>query len=587
MKLNIYSCIFILFFAVTLAYAQSDSLLVVSDSLLFNQAKEDSLRIEAFIDSLENQKAKIDYEAYQSLFEKVEDYKSASRDNFNADRNKGLFWSLQGHLFGLNSDNYFIKKDHFSELPSLYPTFVKMQNYNRLYTDSNSGSFYNLDKEYYQLPVTAIEVVAGTGDYDLGAGFFALKKNKFLDKYNLDFRMNFLKGDMFSGSELASNVSTNLIIPLKNSSVDIAYNSISYEGPYYRLSPAFKLNTTIFEEKSRAISLYYANNYLDLGLKYSSETYKRITPTSLNREYFQLLFAKNFTLDNWQGKASYEYYFHKEDFYSQEFNSLSSDIDQLVSLDFNSDYDRLNLSNKLVITYPYQLLSNTNLYYDLTNQWRLGAFTNFRKTLKKDNLYTDYEFSSDSDSEESLIQAPFYLNEKNNTGIKLNYSKNNLNLALEVANATIESELLDSTITENYQAIKTQLSANYSLAYGKYSFKLASLMKFYQDLDNNDIYYTPQANLTNSVEIIRDMDHDNYIKAGIAYHFFDAYLGLEDKSNVIYNETSLLDLYLGFQITKQFEINAYWKNILDNQYIAGERTIPQSITVLISWNFLN
>ncbi len=586
MKLNVFSSIIILL-AVTCLSAQSDSLLVVGDSLLSQQAREDSLKIEAILDSLENQKPDIDYTAYLNLLEKVEEYKTERRKIFTGDSNKELYWSVQGHLFGLSSDNYFIKKDNFSELPSLYPTYLKIQNFNRLYSESITGDFYNLSKDYYHLPVTAIEVVAGTGDYDLGAGFVALKKNKFLDKYNLDFRMNFVKGDLYDGSELASNSSANLIIPFANSKLDIAFNSISYEGPYYRLSPAFQLNQTIFEESSQALSLYFTNNYLDLGLKYSSGTIKRITPSSLNREYIQLLLAKDLSIEKWHGQISYEYFLHNEDFYSQEFNSLSSDIDQLMDFQLSSHYERLNLSNRLIVTYPYQLLSDTDIFYNLSPNWKVGAFTDNRYTLKKENLYTDYRYSSDPNDNESIAQAPFYLNEKNNTGINLNYSQANLDITCEVGNATIDSELIDSSTKEEYQALKTKISANFSHTYGKYEFHLASLMKFYQEFDNKDIYYTPQANLTNSVEIIRDMDHDNYITAGIAYHFFDAFLGLEDKNNVIYNETSLLDLNLGFQITKQFEINAYWKNILDNQFIAGNRTIPQSITVLISWDFLN
>jgi hypothetical protein len=478
-----------------------------------------------------------------------------------------------------------MKREHFTELASLYPTYLKLQNYNRFYSENVSGDYYNLSKQLYQLPVTAIEVVASTGDYDLGTGFVALKKNKFLDRYNLDFRMNFVKGDLYYGSELASNSSSTLIIPLKNSQVNIALNSISYEGPYYRLSPAFQLNNTIFEEKSQAISLLYNTSYLDFGLKYSSENYKRIAPTTLEREYFQLLLAKDFSLEQWQGKISYEYFLHNEDFYSQEFNSLSSDIDHLLDFEITSNYERLNLNNRVVITSPYQLLSNTNISYNLNYSWRVGVFTNNRYTLQKDNLYTDYEYNPDS--EESIVQSPFYINEKNNTGISLNFSLNNLNLAGEFGNATIETELFNSSFKEDYQALKTQLSGNFSYAYGKYQLNLASLMRFYQDYDKYDIHYTPRANLTNSLEISRDMNHNNYIKAGVAYHYIDSFLAFENKSTVPYLETSLLDVYLGFQITKQFEVKGYWKNILNNESIAGHRTIPQSITVLISWNFLN
>lgn len=583
MNRKIYYILLLLLFAITYLSAQTDSLLVVSDSLLLIQTNEDSLFIDSVMDSAEKPKVQVDYSAYENLFARAEEYKTKSRSNFMRDGNKELFWSIQGHLFGLSSDNYFLKRDNFTDLPSLYPTSLKLQNYNRFYTESVNGDFYNLTKEYYLLPVTAIEVVASTGDYDLATGFVAVKKNKFLNRYNLDFRMNFVKGDLYSGSELASNSSANLLIPFKNSQLNIGFNSISYEGPYYRLSPAFRLNTTIFEETSQALSLFYDNNYLNVGLKFAQENYKRITPSSLNREYWQILLTKDFSLEQWQGKVTYEYFIHEEDFYNQELNSLSSDIDQLLSLDFSSDYDRLNLTNNLVVTYPYQLLSNSTLGYKLTNHWQVGAFTNFRKTLKKEKLFTDYS----PNSVDSIVDSPFYLNEKNNTGLKLDYSLNNLNLALEVGNATIEAKLFNSNFDQDYQALKTQFSGNFSHTYGKYQLNLNSLMRFYQELDGYDLHYTPKANFTNSLEISHDMNYDNFIKAGIAHHYFDAYLAFQNKDEVLDPAASLLDLYLGFQITKQFEINGYWKNILDNQVIAGQRTIPQSITVLISWNFLN
>lgn len=594
MKLKIYSSIIILLLAVSFLSAQPDSLAVVNDSLLvfsdslsFNQAREDSLRVQALLDSLENQKPEVDYEAYKNLVEKVEEYKNESRNRFKGDKNKELFWSVQGHLFGLSSDNYQLKKDNFTELASLYPTFLKLQNYNRFYGEQVTGDFYNLNKEYYDLPVTAIEVVAGTGDYDLGAGYVSLQKNQFLDKYNLDFRMNFVKGDLYYGSELASNSSANLIIPLENSQLDIAFNSISYEGPYYRLSPAFRLNTSIFEENSHSMSLFYTNSYLDLGLKYSTETLKHITEENLTRDYWQLSLSKKLASENWQGQIAYEYFIHNEDFYSQELNSLSSDIDHLLSLDFNSNYERLNLTNKLLLANPAQLLSNTSLDYKLTDNWKVGTFTNFRKSLKKKNLLPNYSVSSNSETADSSLDSTFYLNEKNYIGFDVGYANSDLNLAAKVGYASIESQLFNSEFNHDYIALKSQVSGTYSHTFGKYQLNLASLMKYYIETLGRDIHYTPKASMTNSLEVSRDMNHDNYVKAGIAYHYFDAFLAFENLDEVLYSDSSLLDLYFGIQITKQFEITAYWKNILDNYTIAGQQSLPQSITALISWNFLN
>jgi len=590
MKLNIFFSIIVLLFSVTYLSAQADSLAVTSDSLLVttdslqsSQAFQDSLRNVAILDSLSNLEPEINYDDYLDLQNKVEQYKTDSRASFIDDRNKNMFWSLQGHIFGLPSDNYLIKRGNFTELASIYPTSLKLQNYNRFYSEALSGDYYTLSKELYQLPVTAIEVVASTGDYDLATGYFALKKNKFLDKYNIDFRMNFVKGDLYYGNELASNSSSTLIIPLTNSQLNISLNSISYEGPYYRLSPAFQLNQTIFEETSQAISLLYNTSYLDLGLKYSTDSYKKITPNTLNRQYFQLLLAKELAVKHWSGKISYEYFIHNEDFYSQELNSLSSDIDQIVDFEVASDYDKFNLSNRLVLTYPYQLLSNSAVTYNFFSHWQLGLFTNNRRNLKKDNLLTEYNYDSDT----AIAKAPFYLNEKNYTGLDFGFASSDLNLAAKVGYASIKSQLFEYESNNNYIALKSQVSGNYSHTFGKYRLNLASQMKYYIELLGLDIHYTPVASSTSSLELSRDMNHDNFIKAGVSYLYIDSFLALENASSLAYQETSLLDVYLGFQITKQFEIKGYWKNILNNESIAGYQTIPQSITVLISWNFLN
>jgi len=583
MNLKIYGLIIICLLAVICINAQADSLATTSDTLLFNQELADSLKMQAVIDSLETADEDIDYSDYLNLFERVEIYKSDSRDNFQSDPNKRLFWSIQGHFFGLSTDNYFIRKDNFTELNSLSPTYLKLQHYNRFYTERQSGDFYILDKEYYDLPVTAIEVVASTGDYDLGTGYVALKKNKFFNRYNLDFRMNFLKAAFYNGSELASNTSSNLIIPFENSHLDIAYNSVAFEGPSYRLSPAFRLSNSIFEENSQSVSALYDHNLLKFGLKYTSENYKRITTSTLKREYLQLLVKKDFQTAYWQGSFSYDYFFHQEDFYSQELNSLSSDLDQVLDLYLSSDYDHLNLSNRIVLTYPYQLLTNSELCYTLTENWKFGVFSHFRQTLKKENLFPDFT----SDTDDNPISTPFYLNEKNNTGLNLHFSSSHINMEAAISNANIETELLNSPFAKDYQAIKTHFAGDIFYSLGKYAFKLSSLMRFYQDYDNYDIHYLPKAMLTNSLEISRDVNHNNFIKTGLAHHYFDAYLAWQNSAEVLYPQSSLLDIYLGFQITKLFEINAYWKNILDNQIITGHRTIPQSITVLISWNFLN
>lgn len=593
MKWNKYCTLIILLISTTFAVAQVDSLLVESDSLSQPVTELDSLTVATELDSL-NAEANLEYSedeedaswlAYKDLFTKIEQYKTEYRDEQIPDSNKGLFWSIQGHLFGLSSDNYYLKRGCFTELNSLYPTFQKLQNYNRFYQESNSNDFYTLEKKYYQLPVTAIEVVAGMGDYDLGSGYVALKKNYFLNRYNLDFRMNFLKADLFHGSELASNSSGNLIIPFENSNLNIAFNSISYDGPFNKLSPAFRLSELMFAENSSAIAATYHNEYVDVGLKFTGETYRHITPKSLERTYWQLLLAKQVNLGYWQSEISYEFFYHDEDFYSQELNSFSSDIDHLLNLQFSSDYERFNLSTKLVTTLPYQLLTNSEATYNLTNNFKLGVFTNFRQTLKKDNLFTNYT-PTPSDPASALLN-PLYLNEKNSTGLLFNFTNSNLILNLTVGNAEIETEVLNSTFKEEYQAFKAQIGGDYTYSFNSYKLNAHSLMRIYQEYDKHNILYTPKFNMTNSIELIRDMKHNNLVTLGIAHHFFDSYLAYDDNQKVLYPECSLLDFYAGAQITKQFEIRGYWKNILDNQIIAGHRSIPQSLMVLISWSFLN
>lgn len=587
-----YCSLVILVFSVTFVFSQTESLLVLSDSLNQSVSGLDSLNVAADLDSLtaatifveneEDEALKLKYLAYKDLFSKVEQYKSEHREEYIADSNKLLFWSVQGHLFGLSADNYYLKRDKFTELNSLYPTFQKLQNYNRFYQESNSNDFYFLNKKYYQLPVTAIEVVAGMGDYDLGSGYVALKKNYFLNRYNLDFRMNFLKGNLYSGNELASNSSANLVIPFKESNLNIAFNSISYEGPFNKLSPGFRLSSLIWEENSNSVAAIYNNEYVDVGLRFTGEKYKNITPQTLSREYWQLLLAKEVNTDHWHSNISYEFFYHDEDFYSQELNSLSSDIDHLLNLQFNSDYEKFNLSANLVTTLPYQLLSNSEVSYNINTKFKLGVFTNFRKTLHKANLFTDYIPTADAPLPSSL-----YLNEKNNTGLTLSFTDHNLNLNIALGSAEIETEALNASLHEEYQAFKAQLSGDYTYIFNTYKLNLQSLVRIYQEYDKYNILYTPKFNLTNSIELIKDIKHNNLLRFGISHHFFDSYLGYEKSDKVFYPECSLLDIYVGAQITQQFEIRGYWKNILDYQVIAGERFVPQSMIVLISWNFLN
>lgn len=587
MKFKIYLLIIILIFALNLAWSQDLALPTDNDSLSGQEVASDTLGLQAVIDSLANVEEKLDRSDYLDLFSKVEDYKTESRRNFIADENKGLYWSIQGHLFGLVSDNYHIRRDNFTELNSLYPSYLKLQNYNRFYQESQDDYFIDLTKVYYQLPVTAIEVVASTGDYDLGTGYFALKKNKLLDRFNLDFRMNFAKGDFFYGPELASNTSANILIPFSNSSLDIAYNSIAYEGPFHRLSPAFMLKTSIFEDNSQSLSALYKNNIVNFGLKYLSETYKGISDKTLERNKLQILLSKDLNFDYWQANFNYEAFLGKTDFYSQEINSLSSDINHLLDLSLKSNYDKFNLTNRLILTHPYQLITNSDINYNFQENMSLTAFTNFKESIQKNYLIKGYSPGIDPDTGQELSLPIYYLNEKNNSGLSLKYTSKSLNLALTLGNTIIETKLLNTVYKQDFQALKTQFQGQFTQSYGKYAFNLTSRMSFYQDYTNENIHYLPKANLTNSFEIARDVNHNNYIKVGAAYHFFDSYLVFDQELELLHPESSLLDLYFGFQITKLFEINLYWKNILDEQVIAGYRTIPQSITVLMSWNFLN
>ena len=92
-------------------------------------------------------------------------------------------------------------------------------------------------------------------------------------------------------------------------------------------------------------------------------------------------------------------------------NSLSSDLNQIIDIYLSSEYDHLNISNQVVLTAPFQLLTNSELSYTFNETWKLGTFSHFRENLKKDILFPDFT----SNSEDNPINTPFYLNEKNNS----------------------------------------------------------------------------------------------------------------------------------------------------------------------------
>ncbi len=576
-KVLLLSIILTFSFSIALSQEASDSLDVI--------AMPDSLVIQAILDSLdnlENQKDIIDYEAYKDLFNKIDSYKTNSREDFQFDSPNANIYSAQDHYFASESNNFIVRKNGFTELSNTQASYMKLQHYNRFYKQTHSAGIYSLEKEYYQLPVTILEAVSGLGDYDLGTAYFAIKKNHFRNKYNLDARMNFLKANLYYGEELASNSSVNLLAPLyEDIKLEVAYNSVSYEGPFTKLLPAFRISEAIFEENSQSFSGLVKSKYFDFGIKYSSEEYRKIMPEILKQNTSQFILGKEYSSEDFRLKTSYEFFLKDENFYSQELNSLSSDINHLLYAELDYRKSTFFTENRLLLSEPYQVNSSSKLGYSFNDDIRLYLQTDFSKSRKKTNLFPD------NPEWTALITDHTYLNENSYLALGSSYHDSTFYLQGNIGLADIEFENISLDSREEYSALKSELEASIKHKYNKYSINYNTKLKGYYELDGYDMMLTPALIMTNSLDIARDVGYNNYVKAGLSHHYGASYYGFEDNFLVSYQDTSLLDAYIGFQITRLFELRTSFKNILNRDIIYGYKNIPQSVIVTVSWNFIN
>ena len=521
---------------------------VESDTLDVNQVYLDSLEVEAQIDSLlsNSPSSRVDLEAYKELFSRMSTYKDSARKTFRWDEVEQNYYSIQNHLFGVESDNYHIRVNHFTELNNVAPSYMVFQQNARFYDQKKNGLFYDFSKSYYQLPVTVIETMAGMGDYELGSAFFGIKKNHFLNKYNLDYRMNFLKGRFYWGQESASNSSVNFQMPLYGNVLDINYSSVGLDGLYHKLSPVFRIDQLMYSEKTRKLSLYYLNDYVNFGVKLSSEEYSKIAPVTLERELIQFSFEKEYIQDNIAVKYGYEYLIHDENFNNQELNSLSSDVDHILNCDVKYDLDKYTFEQNLVVTNPTQLLSSSKLNYAFNDNITLSLFSDSRKSSIKEEIFTEIDTLNNN------LEDFTYLNEKNYSGITIQLNNSNWDITSSIGNALIDFELIPEDYEENYKAVRFDLSGSYKYWYKKYSLKLSTNIKGYQDYNNYDIVLTPGLTMTNRLDLVKDIEHNNLLKMGLSHYYVSEYVGYEDNDKFLYPNTSLLDFYVGIQITKLF-----------------------------------
>lgn len=576
----------------------------VVDSVIMDDSTEevsDSLKVllkemqeQARIDSLNQIKLKIMESHYDSLHQQIDLFMQKRRDEVLWDNSHSLYWQIHGHFFGTESENKFITREGFTELSNLSPTYNSLQYFNRFYKNTQSTNFINLYKEYYTLPIPLVELIGGTGDYRLNSGYVTFRKNYLFNKYNLDFRMNFVKGNLWKSKEAMTNSSTNIVIPLKQSSIDIGLTTVSYEGPEIKLSPVFRLDRVVYEHNYSSLNAMYRSGFIDLGFKFSQEKYHKIVDKTLERKVAQLLIHKNYSTANWVYDCRYEFFLHKEDFYNQQLNALSSNINSLLYSEIRSQYEKYNFTLSSVITEPYQYILEGKFLYSINSNNTGFIFANSKKISDNDKILSNKFIPMNEDNIQVVFDYDFQLNERlfSGLGYQTRYDKFNF----DVKGGLLDVEFSDNhelTLRGSYHKYGARMDVNgsYTYEFGLNRVKIDTKNRFRFALDNVQLLNNAITN--NEIEFSRDMGHHNRVKFGVNYLFADQYLtrknySLEETTSSVYHEyTNAIDIYAGLQISNLFETTLYLKNVLNQQVIFEQKTMPIAVALLMSWNFLN
>lgn len=461
-------------------------------------------------------------------------------------------------------------------------TPVNASNLSAIYHSQQFGSDTNLTDHDYPFAAMFTSLDAGMGDYDTRHAQVKIMKNEVLG----------IKGLYYSGALLVANgwwedanqAQTSMRhmfrFPVGKASLQIDYTAIDRDIAMTALKPAYWQNVNFaLQQRQDILTIMMDSPWIDLAwLKYDESLSAQTFVDKLNTRMNTLRFSREFHLAALKLGTAYSHRFIADEprIAANPFSFGHQD-----HVEFSATYS----------TSPAEITLNADAYdFD-----RYRVYSAFAWKMEKLYLGASYKADLGSSAMSAMIDNPYdpstdlhYAAQHNTQQVALLAGADDwagFAWRVEAGMKKIRQLSMPNLIVDELEASPAYAEASlcYARSFGPWEARYNQDIIWHQDIqglrDNPIWKHRGVARLT------RVLPHNNAIFAGFAITGHSDYISSAGAAYMI-DASTMLDAFAGVRITRQFELQAELRNILDAT-LYGVSPIPLSAHVRLRWLYLN
>ncbi len=427
-----------------------------------------------------------------------------------------------------------------------------------LYPISDESGIYHLETPQYSCPVALTEAQLGTGDKVMNHAYIHFMKGRLFGLRDVDVNLKFLayEGEMFEENERSGDYLTHVVWHSTLGDVILDNDILNHDIISNKMKKVYQPKTAEYtSERLWDHSIYWDNRFLDVGYKYQRRAYRidnHLDEAIDEYDRYYLLHAgdslfyqqinltaqsQDFERDSWLAEHRLDIgRLHSHATFLREFG-----YDQKKSL-------KIAWGDSIAVLAGYRAEGDRQEYLERFYEFReSGWFAGIRIAYETGWMLVDLDWR--------LLRSDFKTVAKPDTIVYIHEE---------------EEDVLGADCVTTLQT-----------SWRRFILNISSKVDYRK---TDKVIELPRWKVSNEVELILDVGHDNAMKLGVRQ---TQVAGYRDWRNRDIDTTRMLDGWFGIQITKRFQINLECYNLTSEDNLFDMPSNDTHYNFTLYWQFVN
>lgn len=492
-------------------------------------------------------------------------------------QNPSGYYEHLNQILGLNSEIPHLKYHGFEVPASAFNRALYLAN-QRMYHDLVvSGYQTDATQQVYPYPMPVSRLTGSLGDYDNRYVNAMLAKSEVFGWRSSALRFDFTAQNSYWADTPASLSAMRFYGEAKLAGLDFAldYSSYKREASMYELLPQYWQNVN-FPLSHDLQQWYLAVSYARLKLSYlntDEQGKSAFFAKALSTQSKQIAVENQFEFPSGEALLRYEYADIERNYTISRSYNLES-YQHLLGLDLNAKYPLL-LNVKAELFDWKRIRSGIDLGLGLGSV-QTGAYA---------RLYSgaDEPLTSVTDIFAANATMPVpYIHSPSEYGLYGLYEWANLSAKLTAGMKRSELSLPSGTRKEDL--LVAHLAAKWNPHWGVWELLVQPVWNYQQYSQN--LMEAPEFSFRSDQVLTRHLEHHNALSLGLSLYGHSEFYAANVVMPYLIEGSTLVDVWVGVRITRQFDFAVSLKNLFDSALYAVN-PVPVSFHAALKWYFLN